>query len=64
MSKHAKKLGGLAWRQCGKKKRYATEGEAPRQIAAIHRHRPNEQLRVYDCAICNGWHLTNQPKRS
>jgi len=64
MGNKAKKLGGLAWRQCGKKKRYATEGEAHQQIAHIHRHRPHEYLRVYDCGVCNGFHLTNQTRRS
>jgi hypothetical protein len=57
----AHKAGRTAWRSCEKKARYRTEGEAQHFANRAMQHRPQTTLRVYDCGICNGWHMTSKP---
>ncbi len=62
MTRHrAKKVGAKAWSGCAKKTRYRTEGEAQHFANRAMQHRPYPPLRVYDCSICNGWHMTGKP---
>ena len=45
--------------QCLKKKRYATEGDAS-HMARLRCRAGKEQLRVYYCIFCEGYHLTKK----
>lgn len=50
-------------RSCGKR-RYSSEAQAVRAIAQrglYGEHVP--PLRVYECPLCHGFHLTKQPYR-
>ncbi len=49
--------------QCGKKRRYRTEKYA-RQMANACEKRRKVKLRVYACAMCNGWHITSKPEKA
>ena len=45
--------------ECGKKKRYDTEGEA--RATADHQARASgKELKVYECSWCRGWHLSSR----
>jgi len=57
----AHKAGRRVWKSCERKTRYRTEGEAIRFANAAMKNRPHTTLRVYDCGICNGWHMTSKP---
>lgn len=46
---------------CGKKRRYGNEGKA--YAAAVRSARRTVLIRVYPCPICQGFHLTHQPKK-
>lgn len=48
-------------RSCLGKKRYRTEAFAKKVVAYVRETR-GEQLRVYSCSICQGFHLTKKPK--
>lgn len=62
MAHRAHKIGGKAWRQCGKKRRYPDEFQAQKAAKYAMRQRPETALRVYDCPKCGGWHLTHKPE--
>jgi hypothetical protein len=50
---------------CVGKRRYETEDRARESLAAIHEEGPKSDkipIRVYDCSICLGWHLTARPE--
>lgn len=49
------------WRQCRSKSRYRSEGEAQQKAKRCMAIRPLPVLRVYDCPVCNGWHITGKP---
>lgn len=59
MSRGAQKL-GRRWSWCKNKRRYDSEFEAQKTANVAMRYRPNQPLRVYDCADCNGWHITKR----
>lgn len=48
------------WRGCGSKHRYENFHAAERARLACEDQR-GTALRVYDCEICSGWHLTSAP---
>lgn len=56
----AHKSGRIVWRACEKKNRYRTQAEARRFARLSMSRRPEAPLRVYECVICNGWHLTSR----
>jgi len=45
--------------ECGKKKRYPSEGEA-RATAAHQARTTGRELNVYECLWCRGWHLSSR----
>lgn len=45
------------YQQCGKKKRYRSEHEARLSANRAETAR-GKPLRVYQCPICGGWHIT------
>ena len=49
-------------RGCKKKIRYRSEAAARGAVKHRRRFQPDIELRVYDCPICQGWHLTKQPR--
>ena len=46
------------WRQCGSKNRYRHEHDAQQYRKKYEKLR-GEKLRIYDCPVCNGFHLTS-----
>ena len=48
-------------RQCGKKARYHSEGEALDK-AMRYMLMGAPKLRAYPCRLCGGWHLTSKEK--
>ena len=54
---------GLVWNCCLRKKRYRTENEAEKGIKRYEEIRPKEQLRVYFCPYCFGFHITKTELR-
>jgi hypothetical protein len=45
-------------RDCRRKRRYASEGQA-RATAALQARATGHELDVYECSWCRGWHLTS-----
>ncbi len=60
MSRGAQKLGHKRWSICAKKQRYPSASVAQKAANVAMRYRPHQPLRVYDCAECDGWHITKQ----
>jgi hypothetical protein len=50
-------------RACLGKNRYTTEDFASKLAKRIHDERGTD-LRPYYCGMCQGWHLTKQPKKA
>jgi hypothetical protein len=49
---------------CGKKIRYATQEAADRKLEKNIAQFGDEYQRVYQCARCDGFHVTTQQPRS
>ena len=49
----------LSKKMCTSKNRYATEGEAL-EVARECAEHGSPALRVYECPLCGGWHLTSK----
>ena len=45
-------------KMCAKKKRYFAQWYAKRVMRECMVKRPDEQLYVYHCPECSGWHIT------
>ena len=54
--------GGDAYRMCGGKMRYRTEGDARAMMASVRRRRGAAGLRPYECPLCGGFHITHVPE--
>ena len=52
----------LRFAMCSKKHRYGTQGRA--LAAATRSARRTDLMRVYECPICKGWHLTHKEARA
>ncbi len=50
------------FKMCASKNRYATYRTAKRKLklAQEARRNKNKSLRLYQCPICDGWHMTKQ----
>lgn len=47
---------------CRRKRRHRTRARALRAAARCAATYGARQLHVYRCDVCNGWHLTSQPR--
>lgn len=48
---------------CKRKKRYSSDASTQAALRLINPFKKqNKPYRVYKCRVCNGWHLTSQPK--
>jgi len=56
-----RKVRSRDWRSCDRKVRYDTFDQADRYRRRAEGDRP-QGLRVYDCELCGGWHLTKRSK--
>jgi hypothetical protein len=48
---------------CLRKTRYATYADAVKMAGRFKRH-TGDQMRVYRCAFCRGYHMTHEEHRS
>lgn len=48
------------YRMCRRKVRYKCQSDAKKKIRDIRRVRPENELSVYYCPYCDGWHLTHR----
>ena len=53
---------GVRWAMCERKIRYRKRTSA--LSAALRSARHTQQIRVYRCPLCNGWHLTRKEARA
>lgn len=49
------------WGSCGKKKRYATVAHAGRAATSARAQGSTDDLRIYECPLCRGYHLSKVP---
>lgn len=49
------------WESCGKKKRYHSLEMAGRAAESAKAKGSTDDLRIYGCELCGGWHLSHVP---
>jgi hypothetical protein len=54
--------GSVARYQCRRKTRYATRDIAEREMKVVRARWRYQRMSVYQCTVCDGWHLTTHPK--